>query len=444
MFPKKVVLPPRFDGWYGRTAYPITELTKNDQPIYPFKVSIPDSELVDLKQRLDRFRQCESFERTNFEYGMNSQTLNLVVDYWKKDFNWKKCERLLNEYQHFKVKLEGIDVHYVHVQPENCTKPVIPIMMLHGWPGSFFEFYKTFPLLMKAGEESGVCFEVIAPSIPGYGFSEAPHQPGFNVVSAARILVKLMKRIGFERFIVYGGDWGSVVSQTMAVLYPENLYGIHTSFLGNPMPHGLHILKYLAATYVPSLFFREDINQRKMFEQLVKLKKLWFFESGYYQIHSTKPDSLGFALNDSPVGLAAYILEKFSTWTDIRNINKPDGGLTNKFTMDELLTNVLIYWFSQNITPSMRFYKENLCPKNGILRKFNLNDVQVQIPAAYSMFPNEMSTMPRFIVEKSYANLIQYTVKPSGGHFAAFEEPQLITDDLVEFTKKLQKIHKIS
>lgn len=435
-FPTNVQLPPRTNGWYGKA-----NLAKGENPppddctLRTFTVQTDPSVLQDLQQRLRLAKVCDSIEGSNFRYGFNSQVLTDIVEYWNNSYDWSQWQRELNKFDQFKTQIEGLDVHFVHVRPPNPSGVVLPLLVIHGWPGSVFEYYKALPLLTDSST-GGLSFEVIAPSIPGFGFSEAPHKEGFNVISAARIFVKLMLRLGFTRFFVHGGDWGSFISKTIALQYPENVRGIHTTLHFNSEPQGSDIVRFLLAKYAPMLMFRNRDSERLMFNELEQSRTNWYLESGYSHIQATKPDTVGAALTDSPVGLVAYILEKFSTWTDMNNVYKPDGGLS-KFQLDELLTNVMIYWLSNNITSSLRFYKENLCPGSGALFKYNLSAAKVTeaVPAAYAVLKNEIVRPPRFVVEMAYANLVQYTEFPRGGHFGAFEEPELMVEDLKKFAR---------
>ncbi|KAJ6220891.1 hypothetical protein RDWZM_006703 [Blomia tropicalis] len=422
-FPSNHPIPLRTNGWFGKKT-----LNKNENPpkddveIRPFTIDIDQSTLDDLKHRLKDTKLTESLDGTNFRYGFNSKTLEDIIEYWQNSYDWLHWQKELNtNCPQFKTQIEGIDIHFIHIRPEKPTGVVLPLLMIHGWPSSPFEFHKTFPLLTD-GSTGGLSFEVIAPSIPGFGFSEAPHKEGFHCVAAARIFVKLMHRLGFSRFFVHGGDWGSFISKTIALMYPESVRGIHTT---------LH--------FIPNRKVLISESQRLMFTQLEAIRKNWYLEGGYSHIQATKPDTVGVALGDSPAGLAAYILEKFSSGLDINNVYKLDGGLFNgnRLTLDELLTNVMIYWFSHNVTSSLRFYRENLFPGSGAMFKFNLTAAKVSsmVPAAYAVFPNEIVRPPKFVIEMSYGNLIQYTELPRGGHFSALEEPQLLVDDIKRFAR---------
>lgn len=434
---KKVdVAPYRVDGYFGKAAIKAGQAAPKDNPaIRPFKVNVPEADLVDLKSRLSKARYVDHIEGTHFNYGFNSNFLKKVVTYWQTKYDWKKEEAKLNAVPQFVTQIEGIDVHFLHVKPAKKAKTVVPLLISHGWPGSVLEYYKTIPLLTEP-DENGVAFELIIPSIPGYGFSEAPHQQGFDGNAAARVFVKLMKRLGHEKFYVHGGDWGNLIVRLISIIFPENVIGAH--ILGNweginHMESGCYIAKVLLAQYFPSLFFSAETRDRD-YAKLFPLKDRIFYllqESGYMHIQATKPDTVGAALVDSPVGLAAYILEKFSTWTNPAYRDRDDGGLTEKFTLDELLTNIMIYWTSGNIASSQRFYKENLARHNPIA------NAKLTVPAATVDTPHEMVRTPRKLVEHAYTNLVSYSEFPVGGHFTAFEEPVITSNDIRSFVHKV-------
>jgi len=305
-------------------------------------------------------------------------------------------------------------------------------MVIHGWPGSFWEYFKSIPLLTEPVND--VAFEVIVPSIPGYGFSDAPQQQGFDVTQTARIFVQLMKRLNHNRFIVHGGDWGSMISRAMAVIYPQNVRGLHLTMAANPMD-GFSMVKQAIGSYFPSLIFNEpEVEHKKLYPQWDKIKFI-IRETGYMHLQSTKPDTIGAVLNDSPSGLAAYILEKFSTWTHPDNVNKHDGGLTEKFTLDELLTNIMIYWTSNNVVSSVRYYKESFLR----FLELKVDSIPVTVPTAVCDFPQELMRTSQTLIKGLYKNLVQFSDMPRGGHFAAFEEPKLVVDDIRSFVQKVLK-----
>ncbi|XP_015916648.1 epoxide hydrolase 1 [Parasteatoda tepidariorum] len=417
------------EQWFGRGTS--TGSSEIDATIHPFKIQVPDEVLSDLKNRIERTRYEESLEEVSFEYGFHSSYLYDVVNYWKNQYDWRKQEEQLNQYPHFKTQIEGIDVHFVHVKPNipaGKNLKVIPLLLVHGWPGSFYEFYKMIPMLTTEKDNQNFVFEVICPSIPGYGFSESPHHKGFNQRAAARIFVTLMTRLGHSKFYIQGGDWGSLIVQLISKFYPNKLMGVHTNMFALRF-NFFNIIKYTLAHYFPFLVTPQEYKVGFPFKKVVGTL---LQETGYFHIQATKPDTVGTGLADSPVGLAAYILEKFSTWTDKENRQLPDGGLTKKFTLDELLTNVMIYWVNNNIKASQKFYKEYILDPD----RDSYDRMPITVPLGVAFFPNELFLTPKmFISKKLIPNLVSFTYMPRGGHFAAFEEPRLIADDVWKFVK---------
>uniref|UniRef100_A0A1I7XI48 Microsomal epoxide hydrolase n=1 Tax=Heterorhabditis bacteriophora TaxID=37862 RepID=A0A1I7XI48_HETBA len=360
------------NGWFG------AGVPRNDNPsIIPFKVEVPETILMDLKNRLSNSRITHTFleDSNDFWYGFNSKTLAEFKDYWLHEYNWRKQEAIINEFKHFKTEIEGLKVHFIRTIPDAKYEKSLPLLIVHGWPGNVFEFYKLIPILtdpIAFGFKSNIAFEVIAPSIPGYGWSEQPKKTGFSQVACARIFRKLMDRLGYEKFYLQGGDWGSLVSTNIARLFPDRVLGIHLNMISVMLGDTIKssVLQVLGSVF-PKLLFSSKAHENfsVMDKALILIK-----EGGYLHLQATKPDTVGTALNDSPLGLAAYILEKFSTWTNLNNRDLPDGGLTRKFTKEELLTIVMIYWINGNIVASQRFYKEAfLDNKNKELGKSKLN-----------------------------------------------------------------------
>lgn len=425
------------DGWWGAGVLPQGE---EDVSIRPYKVQTSDEQIEDLYRRIDQTRPVPSLEDSQFNYGFNSHYLQKVVSYWRNDFDWRQQVEKINRYPHFKTKIEGIDVHYVHVKPQNLPEGTnaIPLIMVHGWPGSFYEFYGMIPLLTEPSSPEDLAFEVICPSIPGYGFSEAPHKKGFDSVCAARVFHKLMNRLGFQQFYAHGGDWGWLVTTNMAQLEPKIVKGLHVNFAPPDKPSLSMVLSILLGKRFPKLFGFTDHDIRRIYPCMQNMLVEPVKESGYMHIQATKPDTVGRGLNDSPVGLAAYILEKFSTWTDHEFRNLDDGGLTRKFSLDDLLTNVMIYWTSGCIISSMRFYKENFA--KGLDQPHS--KIAVHVPTGFASFPNELMHSPKLWVQQKYRKLKTFTPMARGGHFAAMEEPQLMAQDIQTFTKTLEKKKK--
>ncbi|XP_075060567.1 epoxide hydrolase 1-like [Mixophyes fleayi] len=428
------------EGWWGPGEK--SHLHNDDTRVRPFVIEAAEADIKDLHDRLDNTRFFIPLEDSKFHYGFNSNHLKTVISYWRNQFDWHKQVKILNKYPHYQTTIEGLDVHFVHVKPPHLApgQKACPLLMVHGWPGSFFEFYNIIPLLTEPGTHGlnpNIVFEIICPSIPGYGFSEAPHKKGFNASAAARIFYKLMLRLGFKEFYLQGGDWGSRITTLLSQMKPESVKGLHLNFVMLPTG-GLGRLKSLIiGRFAPWLvgLTKEDVKQ--LYPYMEKNVYRLLLESGYMHIQATKPDTVGSALNDSPAGLAAYILEKFSTWTDNSFRDLEEGGLERKFSLDDLLTNVMIYWVTGSIASSMRLYKENFS------RDFNRTPdtkIGVYVPTGIAAFPCELVHAPRVWAKQKFYKIVSYTYMPRGGHFAAFEEPGLLARDLQNFVSKVEKV----
>jgi microsomal epoxide hydrolase len=324
------------------------------------------------------------------------------------------------------------------VKPAKNADKAVPLLLLHGWPGSFCEFYKIIPMLVDSVTlPADLNFELVIPSIPGYGFSEAPHRKGFDYGDAARIFYKLMKRLGHERYYVQGGDWGSAIGQTMAQLYDSNVIGLHVNFAPPKFNSFAVPLRQLIGAIFPSLIYTPT-----EIATLPSLKEIFtsvLRETGYMHIQATRPDTVAYALTDSPVGLAAYMLEKFAIWSNSQNRFCPDGCLEKHFTLDEVLTNVMIYWVTGNTVSTLRFYKESLNDEH--LQQV-ISRLPVKVPTALAAFPHELVPHAESLVRANLENVVRYTIMPRGGHFAAMEEPKLLADDVIAFVQLVEKHDK--
>ncbi|XP_034174046.1 juvenile hormone epoxide hydrolase 1 [Osmia lignaria lignaria] len=415
---------------------------KASTEIRPFKIDVPKSVQEDLKNRLEnRKTYVEPLEDAAWTYGISTKYLNTVLDYWKNKYNWTERQALLNKYPQFKTIIQGLDIHFYHVKPTNLPKDknlkVLPLLLLHGWPGSVVEFQKIIPMLTKPWPNHDFVFEVIAPSLPGYGFSQGAARPGLGTAQMAVVFKNLMQRLGFNKFYLQGGDWGSLIASNMAALYPEKVTGVHLN-----MCTGLALKNWfwlLVGTYFPSLVGGSE--HYSLYYPVSKHFTTLMEESGYFHIQATKPDTVGVGLSSAPDGLAAYILEKFSTWTNKEYRSRDDGGLLEKFTLDELLDNVMVYWITNSITTSARLYAENFSSPN---RALKIDELPIKVPTACAVFPSELLALPQSLLTGRYPNIIQHNVLPRGGHFAAFEEPRLLADDIFSFVKKNEELKKKS
>ncbi|MBR0684386.1 epoxide hydrolase [Bradyrhizobium manausense] len=374
-----------------------------------FKLDITDSAIEDLRRRLASTRLPAPIPGDPWQHGTSVPYLAELIRYWREKFDWRAEEDRLNVFPQSIVKLADVDLHCLHV-PGKGPSPR-PLLLCHGWPGSVFEFLEIIPRLTdpaRFGGDPSRSFTVVAPSMPGYGLSFQAGQRGFGVEEIAECYVQLMEVLGYDRFVVQGGDWGAFVGTRMALQFPQNVMGLHL----NLMP--LRREKRAA----------EDSFEEKAYDD--ELAAWLKEEMGYYWIQGTRPQTLSFGLNDSPAGLAAWIAEKFRTWSDC------DGEIENAISRDRLLANISFYWFTGTIGSSCYPYYARMH------RPWPTPTGQtIQVPMAYTEFPKEMVRPPRSLAEKTFTNIRRWTVMPKGGHFAALEQPALLAQDIVEFDRQI-------
>jgi pimeloyl-ACP methyl ester carboxylesterase len=372
----------------------------------PFRITIPDEAISDLKERLARTRWPDQLEDAGWDSGVDISYLRALVDYWQKSFDWRTQEARLNHLSQFTADIDGHRIHFVHERARRDRG--IPLILTHGWPGSFIEMEKILPLLTDPqthGAPEAPAFDVVVPSLPGYGFSSRPTREGVHPAAIADLWAKLMAGLGYERFGAQGGDWGAGVTLQLGRRHADRMLGIHF----NLIPNGL----------VRRSQANISEEEKRTFEKGLK----WSEDEGAYaHVHRTKPQTLAYALNDSPVGLAAWIVEKFRSWSDC------GGDIERAFTRDEILTNISIYWYTQTISSSMRLYREaRLAPPRLAPGE------SIDVPSAFANFPTELWLPPRSYVERAFSNVRRWTVLPTGGHFAAMEQPQLLAAELRAF-----------
>ena len=379
--------------------------------IRPFTIDIPDEVLTDLRDRLARTRLPEQSPGTGWDQGANRAYMMELLAYWEDEFDWRAQERRLNEFDQFKTVIDGLDVHFIHQR--SAEPDAIPLLLTHGWPGSFIEFANLIgPLTDPAayGGDAADAFHVVIPSLPGYGFSGKPTETGYNPERMADVLAGLMERLGYDRYGAQGGDWGAIISRTLAGNYSDRLIGLHSNFMTAGPPRGGDP--------------REGVSDEER-ERRAERSAAFSDGRGYQSIQGSKPQTLGYGLNDSPAGLAAWIVEKFHAWSD------NDGNVESAFTKDEILTNITLYWVTETITSSSRLYYEsgNTRPTRAV--------GYIEVPTGVAVFPKEISFTPRRWAEASY-NIVHWTRMPRGGHFAALEEPELLVDDVRTFFRGLR------
>ncbi len=378
--------------------------------ITPFKIDVKEDVIQDLHERLDKTRWPDQVGE-NWQYGSDLGYMKSLCHYWRHEYDWRLQEKNLNRFDQFTTTIDERRFHFIHQRSKH--KDALPLLITHGWPGSFTEFQKIIDPLTDPenhGGKASDAFHVICPSIPGYGFSEAPSTPGFDQKSAAECNIQLMQQLGYDKYGVQGGDWGSAISSWSAILAPEQICGLHLTLIFAGYPSSKR----------DPMEGVTDQEQTRLAERKDAMKE----GTGYQQIQGTKPQTLGYGLHDSPSGLAAWITEKFHSWTDC------DGSIENSISKDELLTNIMIYWVTGTITSSTRLYYESRHTDNKMEGK-------IETPTGCAIFPGELYIPPRAWAEEMY-NIQHWSTMEKGGHFAAMEQPELLVEDLREFFGKLR------
>jgi pimeloyl-ACP methyl ester carboxylesterase len=376
----------------------------------PFQINVPDSELMDLRRRIRETRWASAVPGAGWMMGLDLGYLRALADFWSERFDWRAAERRLNAYRHFIADTCVGPIHFVRIRSR--ARRTMPIVLTHGWPSTFAELLRVGELLAGPADqmmESG--FDVIIPSLPGYGFSPPPERPGTDLRVIADAWVELMQTLGYARFVAHGGDLGAGVSTAIALRNPQALTGLH--------------LNYIPGSYEPYVQDPQQLSSEES-EFLARRREWADAEGGYAHVQGTKPDTLGPSLNDSPVGLAAWMVDKFRTWSDC------DGDVERRFTKTELLTTISIYWFSQSMPSAIRLYWE---ARRAPMR---LSQGQrITVATAVARFPRELPVPPRRYIERGY-NVTRWMEFPRGGHFAAAEEPELLASDIRSFVAGLE------
>ncbi|HVE81819.1 MAG TPA: epoxide hydrolase [Myxococcales bacterium] len=379
-----------------------------------FTVDVPEHVLTDLTDRLARTRWPDEIDGSGWEYGVARAPLLDLTEYWQDQFSWREQERALNALPHFKATIDGLSIHFIHARASGGQ--AFPLVLTHGWPGSFVEMLELIPLLThpeRDGGDAREAFDVVVPSLPGYGFSDRPSAPGMTPARIAELWHALMQALGYLRYGAQGGDWGASVAIRLAMQHPAELVAFH--------------LNYIPGNYVPFLGHgaRElDVEERGFLDAA----KLWMDQEGAYaHLQSTRPQSLAYSLNDSPVGLLAWIVEKFRDWSDC------GGDVERRFSRDVLLTNATLYWITQTIGSSIRLYKEARAAPLRFAR-----DDKVQVPCGVAHFPVEAPMPPRSWVER-HLDVQRWSAMPAGGHFPALEEPHHLAEDIRAFFRPFRR-----
>ena len=385
----------------------------------PFRIAIPQSTLDDLHRRLGDTRWPNEPADGGWEFGTDTTFLRSLADYWRDGFDWRAVEGRLNGFAQFRAEIDGLSIHFIHERAKAPSGGAsLPLLLTHGWPDSVVRFEKLIPLLTDPaahGGDAGDAFDVVVPSLPGYGFSEPPQKAGV-LYDVAGLWSKLMAGLGYDRYGAHGGDWGGTITERVAHADPKHVVGVHmtdVSFMHLFQPH-------LALSAEEQRFVDKSMAWQKA-------------EGAYAMIQGTKPHSLAYGLADSPVGLAGWLVEKYRTWSDC------DGDVEKRFSKDDLLTQATIYWVTNTIRSSMQLYHDAMNPGvlTGIAETVRMLTGKPSVPAGFALFPKDIRTPPRAWAERFF-DVHRWSEMSRGGHFAAFEEPDLLADELRAFFRPLR------
>jgi pimeloyl-ACP methyl ester carboxylesterase len=374
-----------------------------------FRISVPDTELVELRRRIAATRWPDREVVDDQSQGVQLATIRELVEYWGASYDWRKIEAKLNSLPNFMTNIDGVDIHFIHVKSQHPN--ALPLIMTHGWPGSVLELLGVIDPLTNPTAHGGSrddAFDLVLPSMPGYGFSERPKTKGWDGDRMARAWAVLMRRLGYTRYVSQGGDWGSVISDKMAAQKPAGLLAIHVNMPGVVPPEIARILQ--CGDPAPANLGADELAAFN------KLNELYKRGNGYAIEQTTRPQTLGYGLTDSPAGLAAWFYEKFAAWS------YTDGHPERELTKDQMLDDITLYWLTNTPTSSARLYWENDAN--------NFNAVNVSLPAAITVFPGELYQTPRSWAQRAYHNLVYFNVVDKGGHFAAWEQPELFSQEM--------------
>ncbi|WP_330633227.1 epoxide hydrolase family protein [Halocatena halophila] len=376
--------------------------------VTPFDVHVPQETLDDMQARLANTRWPDEISGAEWEYGTNLSYMKELIEYWQNDFDWREQEKSINQFDHYRAEVDGFGIHFIH-EHGSGDNPT-PLLLTHGWPSSFIQMLDIIPLLTNPEtdiNEEASSFDVVVPSLPGYGFSDRPTERGMSASRIADLFSTLMAdELGYDRYALRGSDLGASVSQQLGLSNPESVIGIH---LAGTSP-------YLG---------EEPENLTETEQEHVEDNQRWLEQEGAYALeHATKPQTLAYGLNDSPAGLAAWIVEKFRAWSDC------GGDIETAFTKDEMLTNLTIYWTTETINSSIRLYYESLHDPG--------NQGRVEVPTGILMAQNDILPNPREWSERFY-QVERWTETSQGGHFLEWEAPELVADDIHTFFRSLKR-----
>lgn len=406
----------------GHAQDAASQYTAGAEEIRPFTVNFPEGDLTELRQRVLATRWPARETVSDRSQGVQLNRLKDLLQYWGTSYDWRKAEAKLNALPQFKTNIDGLDIHFIHVRSSHPN--ALPIIITHGWPGSIFELYKAIDPLTNPtayGGKASDAFDVVIPSMPGYGFSALPTEPGWGPDRMARAWDVLMKRLGYKKYVSQGGDWGAVVADAMGRLAPAGLLGIHVNMPATVPPEIAKALQ--SGAPAPAGL---SVKEKKAYESM---NDLYSKGAGYAGIMVTRPQTLAYGLNDSPAGLAAFFYDKFNDWTY-------SGGDAEKvLTKDEILDDITLYWLTGTAGSSAQLYWQN---NNNNFNVVEQKTREIKVPVAITVFPGEIYQAPETWARRAYPKLIYFNEVNNGGHFAAWEQPQLFAQELRAAFKTLR------
>ncbi len=373
--------------------------------VLPFTVDVPDSDIMDLKDRLQKTRWPERECVTDWTQGVPLREIQKLSDYWLNDYDWYRCQSKLNSFDNYITNIDGLDIHFIHVKSKH--ESATPLLLTHGWPGSIIEFLSVIEPLTMPRDTEMPAFHLVIPSLPGFGFSAKPSSVGWGMDKIASVWIKLMERLGYKDYIAQGGDWGSGVTSCIGKINPPDLKAIHINLVvPNPSTD-------------PNEYTKDEI------QALADLQFYMDWDSGYSKQQSTRPQTIGYGLIDSPIALAAWIFEKFYYWTD------KTGDQVSAVSMDKILDNIMIYWVQRLGASSARLYWESFSEL--------FDNSIVAAPAGVSIYPKEIIRSSKRWADKRYTDIKYWNNTARGGHFAALEQPEIFVNELRSFLSELDK-----
>ncbi|MFF7048644.1 epoxide hydrolase family protein [Streptomyces griseorubiginosus] len=383
-------------------------LPRATEEITRLHLRVPEAHLEDLRRRLARVRLPERETVPDASQGVQLDKLSSLLRYWSTQYDWRRLERRINAFGQYRTRIDGLGIHFLHVRSRHAD--ATPLILTHGWPGSFVEFLKAIGPLTDPTAYGGTAqdaFHVVIPSLPGFGLSDRPTSTGWTTARIAAAWAELMERLGYTHYIAQGGDWGGGVTTQLGKLRPKGLLGVE--------------LNFPEYTFAPPVSANPTADERRALAEIQTFSAQY---SGYFQEQSTRPQTIGYALADSPSGQAAWIFEKFLDWTD--NTGRPQGVLTR----DEMLDNITLYWLTDTAASSARLYWQNY-GASGL--------TTLDLPVGLSVFPHELVRSPKVWAERAYSNLVYFNDRiPAGGHFAAFEQPLLFAQEVRKFARLIK------